>query len=417
MFTRRDFLRRTAGAGLLPLVRVQRDLRRDSPAFEIRTFTRGPKHHFFGYYGIPPWNASQQWMLSLETDFQDRLPEPDEPATIGLVDPRLGTFTPVAETRAWNLQQGAMLHWHPLEPEHTILYNDRRDGRLLSVVRDLNTGEERLLPRPVSAVSPVGGHALSLTYGRLGRLRKVVGYSGAEDPHADEPHPEEDGVFLMDLATGETRLVVSIAEVFRRSVEAYVLAEREMWFNHTVFSRDGKRFLFLARSWKTAPRHDLDSAMFTAGIDGAALRQVVPYGSRVSHFDWRNGQEIVATFEREGDAERVHYLFPDRERPPYAAIGPNFLISDGHCTFAPGGRWLATDRKHGEADAQSLWLYDVEVGEGMLLTQRPMHGFLSGDTRCDFHPRWNRTGDAICFDALDTRDWTRQLHVAHLRFS
>ena len=45
--------------------------------------------------------------------------------------------------------------------------------------------------------------------------------------------------------------------------------------------------------------------------------------------------------------------------------------------------------------------------------------FYAGDLRCDLHLRWNRQGmggegDAVCFDALDARDGTRQLHVGRL---
>jgi len=40
--------------------------------------------------------------------------------------------------------------------------------------------------------------------------------------------------------------------------------------------------------------------------------------------------------------------------------------------------------------------------------------YISEDTRCDFHPRWNRTGDMICFDAIEPVGGTRQLHIAYL---
>jgi hypothetical protein len=43
-----------------------------------------------------------------------------------------------------------------------------------------------------------------------------------------------------------------------------------------------------------------------------------------------------------------------------------------------------------------------------------MREYMSGDLRCDLHPRWNRAGNAVCFDALETKGWTRQLHVAQL---
>jgi len=56
--------------------------------FKIRTLTRGPKHHFFGYYGICPWNKSGRYLVCLESSFQDRMPSPSEAAAIGLVDIR-----------------------------------------------------------------------------------------------------------------------------------------------------------------------------------------------------------------------------------------------------------------------------------------------------------------------------------------
>ncbi|RJP16033.1 MAG: hypothetical protein C4520_18615 [Candidatus Abyssobacteria bacterium SURF_5] len=42
----------------------------------VRAVTSGPKHHFFGYYGISPWNESRTRLLCLETDFQNRLTFP-----------------------------------------------------------------------------------------------------------------------------------------------------------------------------------------------------------------------------------------------------------------------------------------------------------------------------------------------------
>ena len=86
------------------------------PKFRIRTLTSGPRHHFFGYYGTSPWSLSEKQMVGMESSFQDRLPEAGESARIGLVDPVSGIFNPLTETQAWNLQQGAMIHWNPLHP-------------------------------------------------------------------------------------------------------------------------------------------------------------------------------------------------------------------------------------------------------------------------------------------------------------
>jgi len=340
------------------------------------------------------------------------MPGPHEPALIGLVDARSGTFSPVAQTRAWNFQQGAMLHWNPLRPDTEIIYNDREADEIVSAILDVTTGRKRRLPRAVNAVSHNGKHALSLTYGRLGWLRKVVGYSGIKDPNSNSPHPDSDGVFLMDLTTGQVRLVVSIAQVYEMLKRDHPeLKDAHMWFNHVVFNRNDTRFFFLARTRK--PSGGLETGMFTANLDGSNLRQVIPYGKSVSHFDWRNDREIIATFNLHGQG-RVHVLFTDGERN-YQHLGDGELDFDGHCTFSPDQQWLATDRKNGKALTQSLILYDMQRGKCTTLAEIDMkeRRFISGDLRCDFHPRWNRSGSAICFDAIDPATGTRQLHIAH----
>jgi len=383
-------------------------------SFTIRKLTSGPKQHFFGYYGINPWNESGEYLLCLETDFQDRAPLPDEPAGVCLVDAKTGETTRVAETRAWNFQQGAMLHWDPRNPEHGILYNDRDGDSIISVSLDTRTGEKKLLPRAISAVSHDGRYALSLTYGRLQRLRPVVGYTGVRDPNPTTPNPDDDGVFLMDLATGETRLVVSIARVYDILVEKHPELEGyHMWFNHTVFSPDDTRFLFLARA--RVGKLGRKSAMLTANVDGSDLREVVPWGKGVSHFDWRNEKEIIATF-RLADDVMNHVLFTDGQTD-YRILAPDFLVGDGHCTFGPDRNWLVTDpRVPRRRSSRRLQLYNVETGDTVEVGEFRLGKYTSGDRRCDLHPRWKPTGDAICFDAIAPTSGTRQLHVAEIRW-
>jgi hypothetical protein len=382
---------------------------------KVRTLTKGPKHHFFGYYGICPWNKSGRYLVCLESGFQNRMPAPGEAAAIGLVDSQTGRFIKVAETRAWNLQQGAMLHWNPLNPEHQIIYNDQKKDDIVSVILDVESLEKRFLPRAVSAVSHNGKWALSLTYGRMGRLRKVVGYGAAKDPNPDIPAPDNDGVFLMDLTTGKSRLAVSIAEVYGRLINKYPLLKgRHMWFNHTVFNKNDTRFFFLARAY-LPPGRRRHTAMFTANLDGSELREVIPFDKGVSHFDWRNDKEIIATFSIEGTG-RKHVLFTDG-RADYKVIGDGFLDFDGHCSFSPDQNWIVTDRKHQSTMEQALLLYNLKNKQKVELFRCDMKDrkYMSGDIRCDFHPRWSRNGDRICFDAIEPENGIRQLHIAYVK--
>ena len=416
---RRHFLRSVAGglaAAAAPGCVRRAGVPLDAPiGYTVRTLTQGPKHHFFGYYGICPWNASGTRLLGLESSFQDHMPGPADAARIGLVDGADGAFDPIAETRAWNFQQGAMLHWHPLAPNREVIYNDIEHGTLVSRVLDIETGAKRLLPRPVSGVSRSGHWAVSLTYGRLGRLRNVVGYAAAADPYPDDPHPEKDGVFVMNLETGETRLAVSIAQVYELLKDRHPeLADQHLWFNHTVINRDSTRMLFLARTRNRGG--GLETGMFTAGLDGSDLREVIPYGRRVSHFDWGEGQQIAATYEF-GERNRQHVLFHDGDQD-HRVIGNGSLDFDGHCTFSPDGAWLATDRKWSRSIENELLVYHIRTDACTSLGRFAMgdRRFISGDLRCDLHPRWSRTGNTICFDAIEPETATRQLHVATLEF-
>jgi len=62
---------------------------------------------------------------------------------------------------------------------------------------------------------------------------------------------------------------------------------------------------------------------------------------------------------------------------------------------------------------QSIILYNFETDSCKTLATLSMkeNKFITGELRCDFHPRWNRDGTAICFDALDTETGTRQMHL------
>jgi hypothetical protein len=245
-------------------------------------------------------------------------------------------------------------------------------------------------------------------------MRKVVSYANVVDPFEDDPHPDKDGVFVMDLETGENKLVVSIRQVYELLKDAHPeLEHQHMWFNHTVFNKNDSRFFLLARS-REGGDGGMETGMFTAGIDGSDLREVIPYGTSVSHFDWRNNEEIIATFKLDSDGRR-HYHFVDGVNE-YRRLGKGLLDFDGHCTFSPDQKWIATDRKVKETLMQSLLLYNFETDATKTLAAFSMNErkFITGELRCDFHPRWNRDGSAICFDALDKETGTRQMHLVEL---
>ena len=94
------------------------DLSEPDSGFRIHVeqITFGPKNHLFGYIGHVqniPWNQSDRYIVALQTDFQERMPNPGEAADIILIDTQNDfAIEVVDETRAWNPQQGTMLYWN-----------------------------------------------------------------------------------------------------------------------------------------------------------------------------------------------------------------------------------------------------------------------------------------------------------------
>ena len=57
------------------------------------------------------------------------------------------------------------------------------------------------------------------------------------------PIPQDDGLYQMDLRTGRSGLLVSIADVHGRRPRF----QGPHWFNHAVFNPGGTRLLFVCR--------------------------------------------------------------------------------------------------------------------------------------------------------------------------
>ncbi len=64
--------------------------------------------------------------------------------------------------------------------------------------------------------------------------------------------------------------------------------------------------------------------MFTANLEGSDLREMIPYGNAVSHFDSRNDREIGATNLVNGLMR--HVLFTDGAQD-HRVIGGDHLIN------------------------------------------------------------------------------------------
>ncbi|MBT3384671.1 MAG: hypothetical protein HN778_13245 [Prolixibacteraceae bacterium] len=372
--------------------------------------TSGPNEHLFAsYYGINSWSADQRYVTVLQTPIKYRLPTENDPATLGLVDLTTNEFIPLAETRAWNFQQGCMAHWLGTNPNSQIIYNDYVDGKFVSIIMDVHTKEKiKTIPYPIAAVSPNGKEAVSINFSRLRTTRESYGYGGdGQDAQLNIKFPEDDGLFLVNLETGEATLLISISDVTEQvpDVEEGGIG----YFNHVLFSREGGKIFWLSRA---IPKRNTTS--FTINRDGTNLQRCFPDGWGGSHFDWLNENDLMITGTYKAK-DNAHILFTVGE-DNFRRLGNGLLDYDGHGTFSPNGKWMVTDTYPSRGSKeQKLYLMNMET-EAVLPMGRFVHPteFRENgkDAQCDLHPRWSPDGDMIGFNSVTTGE--RQVYILNL---
>ncbi len=370
--------------------------------------TSGPREHFFAsYYGINSWSANQRYATVLETDIRFRIPDINDPAILGLVDMKTHKFIPLTTTRAWNFQQGCMAHWLGTSPDSLIIYNDLLNGKFVAIILNVFTKTKKLIPYPVSAVSPTGKEAVSINFARIRLTRPDYGYGGnGQDPEENQAYPPDDGIFLVDLQTGQGRLLISLAQV-KDLVPVVDQGELE-YFNHTLFSRDGSKIFWLSRGHANGFRN---TTAFTVNRDGTNLQRCFPDYWEGSHFDWLDGDNLMITAKYKGKAYE-HILFTVGEKN-YQRLGNGLLDFDGHGTFSPDGKWMSTDTYPDQLlHEQKIFLMDMKTQAVISLGRFYEPPEFSGGWRCDLHVRWSPKGNIIGFNSTATG--SRQAYIIRL---
>jgi len=359
--------------------------------------TPGDAQYFFGYYDKFCENLSGRYLLAHAVPFMDRHPNPGDSAEIGFVDLHEHfRWHAIAETRAWNWQQGSMLEWWGYEPERHIVHNDFRGGKFVAVIREIETSQERVLPLPVAAISRDGKQALSLNFARLIGIRDGYGYVSAPDPWRSVNVPEDDGIYWMDMMAGDYRLIITLRQLADIEPEAS-MRDVKHFVNHIQFSTDGQRFLFLHR-WLDSHGKGWHTRMLTAAPDGSDVYLLNGH-DMTSHYDWKDGTHILAYARRKGIGDR-YFLFTDKTQE-IKIVGDSVLPrQDGHCHWSPDRRWFVTDTyPQGEKRERLLLLYNPGTGARADIGAFASLAVTESDLRCDLHPRWSRDGKSISFDS------------------
>jgi hypothetical protein len=414
---RRAFLKvATVGAASLELSRAQAAWAESLPP--VRTITRGPAHHWFGYYDKFQFDPANRFVLSNEVGFEHRTPAADDTIRVGMIDTADGDkWIELGTSGAWGWQQGCMLQWVP-NSESDVMWNDRDGGQHVCRIMNVKTRELRTLPRPIYTVSPDGTTGLSINFARLQVFRPGYGYAGLFDASTEKMAPDYDGIFRVDMKSGESKLILPLSEMLKIPYKGRTLDDVWHWFNHLLVSPDGKRFIFLNRfrKWDPVtrePKEGFTTRMITANLDGSGVFVLDPSGE-TSHFIWRDPEYVCMWTKPEGK-KAAFYLFRDRTRE-IEIVGENVMPVNGHNTYLPNtnNEWILNDTYPDKDRNQNVYLYHVPSGKRVELGHFHSPREYTGEWRCDTHPRASRDGKWVCIDSPHTGEG-RQLHLIDIR--
>jgi hypothetical protein len=374
-----------------------------------RVITRGPRHHWFGYYDKLQFDPTSRYVLGMEVAFEHRSPKADDIIKVGMVDLQdQDRWIELGESSAWNWQQGCMLQWLP-GSDSKVIWNDREQGQFVSRILDVKTGKGRTVPAPVYSVSPDGKTAITPDFRRIQDVRPGYGYPGFPDPQFDDLAPKDSGIFKVDLETGKTDLILTLDQISRTGTIPRQQQDIKHYFNHLLFSPDGSRFITLHR-WQY-PNGKRLSRLVTANLDGSDVRVVVDNGF-VSHFIWRDPDHILTQSKATPDSPSWgDFLVKDESQGKLQQVGKGVLDNGGHLSYLPGKEWILNDTyPKGKERVQTPHLYHVASGKRIDLGHFHSPAVYTGEWRVDTHPRFSPNAKYVCIDSPHKNEG-RQLHL------
>jgi hypothetical protein len=354
--------------------------------------------NFFGYYNLSPINERGD-ILFLKVEKEEVRGSLHEPASIMLKQTD-GAIQKIAETNSWNWQQGCMVQWLPLNCKYLIFNDyDEANDRYISKIINSKGVIIKTYNNPIYNVSKCGSYALTLDYSRLAQMRPDYGYFNKKEFIL--LNEREDGIWRVDLDSGNVFLIISLDELKRLSWSP-TMEEAKHKVNHIDINPSGKRFMFLHR-WKGS--HGRFMRLLTANSNGEEIR-IINGDIMTSHSCWLDDNHILSYCNFNGSNGYFKFIDDDNNQAFLMANMPN---RDGHPSLSPDGKWIVTDTYPDVSRFSELYLYNIKNAETILLGQffQPLR--YNKEKRIDLHPKWGNDSRSIFFESGHTKQ--RRLYL------
>ncbi|MBU5612952.1 hypothetical protein [Geomonas azotofigens] len=354
--------------------------------FQVNNFIHRDGY-FYGFHDKCPWSHDNTKLLAHKFDSNKAIRNIEgHPIVVGYFeDPELLFFNPIGTTYAWNWQQGSMLQW--LGCSDFIVYNDIVNEKPCAKIVDLSGRELSVISGHVADISHNAKWAISYSYKRLGAGMKGYGYNSKYHSNM----LEEGKMFLTNLIDGTRTEIADINKI----IQTPHRDPSHDYFYYAQFSPNDERISFFCRA--RLQMGGYDTSLFTSDVYGNHCYACL--GNNFSHKIWFDNVSILSYFKPIVSSEIGFYLIKDKGGG-FERIGEKYLTSDGHphlhsCTDG----LILLDTYPDRFRMQYLKLYDIESNRQSILLRKRIPFQFRYERRCDYHPRYDRLKQKVCFDS------------------
>ncbi len=333
---------------------------------EVLQLTNSTSRSVHGTYCSPPWSrrTGQIAFSSLEPGVSE--------GSIYVMEGDGTDITYLAHSRAMSANDGAMTQWSA--DGRRVYFKDHEEGTALVAWVDLTSGEGDALPGDLRMICPTGDFCVYHTD------------CAVQADHALLRDRDRQGVFVMDLATGGSRMIVSVEQCLAGHPRRDEIRNWHLYVKNTKWSADGRRLMFVftneiryAGKYAEEPRV---KDICAVDVDGANLRNVGDFGH---HPLWHPaGKEILANCSWQG-RPGLSLVLIDADTGQ-RRLATTAIAGTGHPSFSPDGRTIVVDHVLPGEGSGSINLVNVAGNSVEHAWQLRVHDHSRGGTH--LHPAW-----------------------------
>ena len=378
----------------------------------IRRLSNGGIIHRF--FDTSPISPSGKYVALFRMPYENKSPQPGDAGDVVVLELKTGKEVFSVKSRGWEVQLGANVQWGASDKE--LLFNDvdTTGWKAFCKLADPFTGKERQLDGTIFMASNDGRRIAS--YNLVKSTYAQVGYGVVIPKKLVQRNigpVADDGIDITDVASGKTKRIASIKDIYEKSVPSIRIAnpqDYEYYCFQVKWNPQGTRLLTTVQ-WSPLKGGARLRSVITMKPDGSDIRTAITPGQWARgghHVNWMpDGEHLSMNLDVDGNAglELISVKYDGSE------LKTVFTPGSGHPSYHPKGLPLiVTDAYPNEPVTAKngivpIRLLHTDTGKEEKLSEV----FVSnqeGEFRIDPHPAWDRTGRYVVFNGYlgDTRN-------------